>query len=187
MSSSLSCLRPVTRSACSGLTHLVLKMILYPTVETAMSNNPMVYEKNPETVMIPPTGIIAQIRRQANSMSETASDTVGARGHRVDVQVYCSPNRLRFWALTAAWKRNEVRAITAQLVKKDALVMETSQFRTRFPVPGRRIGQLFVLLEGVRRGVYSLLRPIYVQSKATAEVIARAHLGRPLLSTLAIN
>jgi hypothetical protein len=124
-------------------------MILYPIVETAMSNNPMVYEKNPETVMLPPTGMIAQIRRQTSSISETASDTVGARGHRVDVQVYCSPNRLRFWAFTAAWKRNEVRAITAQLVKKDALVMDTSQLRTRFPVPRGRIGQLFILIEGV--------------------------------------
>jgi hypothetical protein len=119
---------------------LVLKMILYPIVETAISNNPMVYEKNPDTVMLPPTGIIAQIRRQTSSISETASDTVGARGHRVEVQVYCSPKRLRFWALTAAWKRNEVRAITAQLVKKDALVMETSQFRTRFPVPKEGFG-----------------------------------------------
>jgi hypothetical protein len=80
--------------------------------------------------MVPPTGAMAQTKRHINSMSDTASDMMGARGHTRDFQVYCSSNRRRFWALTAAWKRKEVRAITAQFVKKEALVMETSQLRT---------------------------------------------------------
>jgi hypothetical protein len=130
MSSSLNSLRPVVRSACSGLTHLVLKMILYPIVETAISSRPIVYEKKLEAVMVPPTGAMAQTKRHISSMSETASDTMGARGQSRDVQVYCSSNKLMFWALTAAWKRKEVRAMTAQFVKKEALVMDTSQLRT---------------------------------------------------------
>jgi hypothetical protein len=105
-------------------------MILYPIVETAISSRPIVYEKKLEAVMVPPTGAMAQTKRHISSMSETASDTMGARGQSRDVQVYCSSNKLMFWALTAAWKRKEVRAMTAQFVKKEALVMDTSQLRT---------------------------------------------------------
>jgi uncharacterized protein YjcR len=80
--------------------------------------------------MVPPTGAIAQINRLMSNINDTASDRMGAKGHRVEDQVYCSSNRLRFWTRRAEWKRKEVSAMTAQFVKKEALVMETSQLRT---------------------------------------------------------
>jgi len=95
-----------------------------------MISNPIVYEKKPEAVIVAPTGAVAQIKRHASSISDTASETAGARGHSVDDQVYGLANKFRCWARRAEWKRKEVSAITAQFVKKEALVMETSQLRT---------------------------------------------------------
>jgi len=52
-----------------------------------MISKPIVYEKKPEAVIVAPTGAIAQIKRHTSSMSDTASDTAGAKGQRVEDQV----------------------------------------------------------------------------------------------------
>ena len=52
-----------------------------------MISNPIVYEKKLEAVTVAPTGATAQIKRQINSISDTASETAGARGQSVDDQV----------------------------------------------------------------------------------------------------
>lgn len=66
-------------------------------------------------------------------MVEMTSTSTGARGQKFDVQPYSCSKRGFFWALTAARKRKDVKPMIAQLVKKDALVMAMSQFRTSFP------------------------------------------------------
>jgi len=120
----------VVRSASAAETHFVLKMILYPIIETPMTRSPIVYVKKLVGVISAPIGATAQMSRQTKSMSETSSTQIGASGHHLEVQAKGSVKGVRPWALSAALKRNDVKPMTAQLVKKEALVIETSQLRT---------------------------------------------------------
>ena len=52
-----------------------------------MISRPIVYEKKLDAVMVLPTGAIAQINRHTSSISDTASETAGAKGHKVEDQV----------------------------------------------------------------------------------------------------
>lgn len=55
----------------------------------------------------------------------------GASGHRGECHAYAGlVRRVLFCALMAARKRKEVKAMMAQLMKKEALVMAMSQLRT---------------------------------------------------------
>jgi hypothetical protein len=127
------------RSACAAETHFVLNTILYPIIETPITRSPMVNVKKLVAVMSPPIGAHAQMRRHTKSKSETANTKMGASGHHLDVQAKGAENSVRPCALIAALKRKDVRPITAQLVKKEALVIETSQLRTSYPVPRRHV------------------------------------------------
>jgi hypothetical protein len=66
-------------------------------------------------------------------MDEMTRTMIGARGQKFDFQPNSCWKRGFFWAFTAARKRKDVKPMIAQLVKKDALVMAMSQFRTSFP------------------------------------------------------
>ena len=94
-----------------------------------MTRSPIVYVKKLVGVISAPIGATAQMSRQTKSMSETSSTQIGASGHHLEVQAKGSVKGVRPWALSAALKRNDVKPMTAQLVKKEALVIETSQLR----------------------------------------------------------
>jgi hypothetical protein len=66
-------------------------------------------------------------------MIEISINQAGARGQASDFQAYVSEKSLSFWALRAQWNLQLVKEMMIQLLKKDALVMEISQFRTVSP------------------------------------------------------
>jgi hypothetical protein len=99
-------------------------------MEIPITRSPIVYVKKLAAVISAPMGAQAQMRRHTNSKSETASTKIGASGHHLDDQAKGSANSVRPCALTAARNRKDVRPMTAQLVKNEALVIETSQLRT---------------------------------------------------------
>ena len=66
-------------------------------------------------------------------MRETNMSHAGAVGQNVDFHPYASVNSWSFCALRAQWKRQLVKAIIPQFVKKDALLIAISQFSTVRP------------------------------------------------------
>lgn len=57
----------------------------------------------------------------------------GARGHNVDFHAYISVNSVSFCAFRVQLNRQFVKEMIIQLVKKEALVIESNQFRTCAP------------------------------------------------------
>lgn len=57
----------------------------------------------------------------------------GASGHNVDFHAYISVKSASFCAFSVQWKHQFVKEMIIQLVKNDALVIESNQFRTCTP------------------------------------------------------
>lgn len=57
----------------------------------------------------------------------------GAKGHIEDFQAYNPENNGSFWAARVLWKRQDVKATIIQLIKNEALVIETNQFKATTP------------------------------------------------------
>ena len=51
----------------------------------------------------------------------------------VDLQAYTSAKRRSFWAFKAAWNRKEVQDMMIQFMKKDELVIDSSQLNAVVP------------------------------------------------------
>ena len=96
-----------------------------------------------------------QIRRSVDIvMSQT-----GARGHMLDLHAYKFVNKVSCWASRALWKRQEVKETTIQLMKNEALVMETNQLSAVVP-PAKAQGQYHHKRNGGNRSS-SLSRDTY--------------------------
>lgn len=128
-------------------------------------------------------GFIPRKIQQTNKKTEISINQAGARGHKVDLHAYISVKSGSFCASSVRWNRQLTNAMMIQLVKKEALVIEISQFKTVSP-PAKVYQQMLDFpgqrLTGVLPAIW-----IYPRTTATKEVMIKASLGRPLSSTAA--
>lgn len=71
--------------------------------------------------------------QQTNKKIEINVSQAGASGHNEDFQAYISVKSGSFCASSVRWNRQLTKAMIIQLVKKEALVIEISQFKTVKP------------------------------------------------------